>query len=350
MRIFLAAVAAALALTAQAQAATGLVGNWRLNEGSGTSAADSSGFADTGSVSGGFEWIAGKRQGALRLDGATGNVRVPVASVLQPATGVTVSAWVRHAGSPGNFRYVVAKGATGCLAASYGLYTGPDGGLEFYVSDQAGFSYTRSPDAGTSVWDGQWHLATGTFDGAVVRMYVDGVEVGSGMPRLGGIGYGLSDTDDLLVGRYAGCGGLEYGGDVDEVRIYGRALTADEVKAEGFYAFQGFFSPVNNPPIVNVAKAGSAVPVKFSLTGYQGMDIMAPGSPSSGKVACGTSAPTDALEETVTAGNSSLSYDATSDRYSYVWKTDKAWSGTCRQLNVALDDGSVHTALFNFTR
>jgi hypothetical protein len=50
----------------------------------------------------------------------------------------------------------------------------------------------------------------------------------------------------------------------------------------------------------------------------------------------------------VTAGSSSLSYDATTDQYVYVWKTDKAWANTCRQLMVTLDDGSVHTAEFKF--
>jgi hypothetical protein len=50
----------------------------------------------------------------------------------------------------------------------------------------------------------------------------------------------------------------------------------------------------------------------------------------------------------VTAGRSTLSYDATTGQYVYVWKTDKAWVNTCRQLVVTLNDGSVHTAEFKF--
>jgi len=56
------------------------------------------------------------------------------------------------------------------------------------------------------------------------------------------------------------------------------------------------------------------------------------------------------IEETVTAGNSYLSYDSSLNQYNYVWKTDKAWAGTCRVFSMKLIDGTTHTALFNFTR
>lgn len=340
-----------LAITGQAQAATGLVGHWRFDEPSGVTAVDSSGLGHSGALSGDSQRIAGKRgPGALRLDGNGANVRVTSAPALEPGTGVTVQAWVRRAGTPGNYRYIVGKGAAGCIASSYALYTGPAGGLQFYVSAAAGFDFTLSPDAGTAVWDGEWHLATGTFDGSMVRLYVDGDEVGSGIPRSAGLGYGLPTSDDLLMGTYGGCPGLDYGGDADEVKIFSRSLSASEAAAEALYEFKGFFAPINNAPTVNVVKAGRAIPVKFSLTGFQGMGIMAAGSPSSTRVNCSSSAPLDAVEETVTAGSSSLSYDAAGDQYSYVWKSDKAWAATCRQLAVTLDDGSVHSALFNFTR
>jgi hypothetical protein len=43
-----------------------------------------------------------------------------------------------------------------------------------------------------------------------------------------------------------------------------------------------------------------------------------------------------------------LSYDATTDRYNYVWKTEKAWKGSCRKLAVKFNDGSTYEALFQF--
>jgi hypothetical protein len=121
-------------------------------------------------------------------------------------------------------------------------------------------------------------------------------------------------------------------------------------KVTANYAWNGFFQPVDNPPTVNTVKAGSAVPVKFSLTGNQGLNIFQSGYPASAPYTCSSTAPTDAIEQTVTAGTSSLSYDPASDQYTYVWKTDKAWAGTCRALVIKLVDGATHTANFQFTK
>jgi len=112
------------------------------------------------------------------------------------------------------------------------------------------------------------------------------------------------------------------------------------------YQFSGFFSPVNNQPTVNTAKAGSAIPVKFSLHGIQAADIFATGSPSSQRIDCISGATLDPIEQTVSAGASSLQYDLATDTYTYVWKTNTAWAGTCRRLTVILNDGSAHAADF----
>jgi hypothetical protein len=105
---------------------------------------------------------------------------------------------------------------------------------------------------------------------------------------------------------------------------------------------------VDNLPALNVVQAGRGIPVKFSLSGNKGLGIFAAGSPSSGPIVCNSSDPATLLEETVTAGGSSLSYDPVSDQYIYVWKTEAAWAGTCRQLVVTLNDGTVHRANFKF--
>jgi hypothetical protein len=115
------------------------------------------------------------------------------------------------------------------------------------------------------------------------------------------------------------------------------------------YAFAGFRSPVDNLPTLNTVKAGSSVPIKFSLSGNQGLGIIASGYPASDAVLC-DAAPQDAIEQTVTAGGSSLSYDSVADQYNYVWKTDKAWAGTCRQFVLKLDDGTFHQANFKLLK
>ena len=55
-------------------------------------------------------------------------------------------------------------------------------------------------------------------------------------------------------------------------------------------------------------------------------------------------------EETVAVGASSLTYDADADRYTYVWKTERSWANTCRQLIVTLGDGTTQVANFRFSR
>jgi hypothetical protein len=116
------------------------------------------------------------------------------------------------------------------------------------------------------------------------------------------------------------------------------------------YNFSGFFQPVDNAPMVNVAKAGSAIPVKFSLGGNQGLGIFQTGYPKVTTVNCSTNAPTDVIETTVTAGGSSLQYDPTADQYSYVWKTASNSAGTCAQFDLGLNDGSTHTFLVQFKK
>lgn len=117
------------------------------------------------------------------------------------------------------------------------------------------------------------------------------------------------------------------------------------------YPWTGFFQPVDNYPVVNTVNAGQGIPVKFSLGGDYGLSIFASGYPASQKVNCGSSGSggsTSPIEETVTPGNSTLQYNAATQTYTYIWKTDKAWAGSCRQLIVRLIDGTNHIALFQF--
>jgi hypothetical protein len=114
------------------------------------------------------------------------------------------------------------------------------------------------------------------------------------------------------------------------------------------FNFVGFFQPVDNPPALNLASAGSSIPVKFSLGGDHGLTVFAAGSPGSSPIPCDASDPGTVIEETVNAGGSSLTYDPATGRYTYVWKTDRAWKGTCRMLVVTFTDNTQHLAKFRF--
>ena len=119
------------------------------------------------------------------------------------------------------------------------------------------------------------------------------------------------------------------------------------------YAFDGFYEPVQNRDasgafVLNLVQAGQAIPIKFSLGGDYGLDIMADGYPRSEPITCDSQAEVNGIDQTVNAGSSSLSYAAGSDTYNYVWKTEKAWSDTCRQFVLKLDDGTTARANFMF--
>lgn len=125
------------------------------------------------------------------------------------------------------------------------------------------------------------------------------------------------------------------------------------------YDFRGFFQPVDMGGVFNRVKAGSSIPVKFSVDGTPGngssgvgseASPVASGYPTSGVLTCNSTAVTDAIEETVAAGSSSLKYDPIADQWVYVWKTSSTWGGTCRQLVVKLADGTTQRANFQFTK
>ena len=157
--------------------------------------------------------------------------------------------------------------------------------------------------------------------------------------------------------------GSSYGVSINEnLQIAGSGISAQSsghgalrwdvtlTPASPTYTFTGFFAPIQNLPVVNQAKAGQGIPVKFSLGGNQGLDIFAAGHPASQPIACDGSAPVDDVDSTVAAGGSSLSYDGGTDVYTYVWKTEKSWAGTCRRLTVRLADGTERSAHFRFVR
>jgi hypothetical protein len=228
-----AGLAAAMLLIGAAPAAAdiGPVGMWPFNEGKGTVAYDYSGHHNDGTLEGLAEWAPGRFQKALNFNGNAAAVRVSDSSSLDPGS-VSVSAWVNSGASPGNFKYIVAKGANDCLVASYGLYTGANGGLEFYASTNRGTSWTLSPDAGQTVWNGKWHNVVGTYDGSSVRLYVDGQQVGSGTPDTAPIGYALPDSNDLMIGDYpSSCPGanLDFSGAIDQVKLFDRPLAPWEI-------------------------------------------------------------------------------------------------------------------------
>jgi len=323
-----------------------IVGLWHFDEESGVfMIADSSGYGNDGIINGATTGVLGNFSNALSFDGVNDYVDCGAAVDDSITTGITLEAWIKPAFKQNggiisnDITYSSKKGYDFFLwiaGSSYGrLY------IDFGNGSALGRTWWDIP---SSDWYNQWHHVAATWDGTMITLYADGNKVAE-------VGYSGSYSDpgkNTFIGaiNYSTPANYYFNRLIDEVRIWNFALSQDQLGK--VYDFDGFFRPVDNPNVLNVAKAGSAIPVKFSLDGDYGLDIFVPDYPRSKQISCDSETLADDIPETITAGGSSINYDDTIDQYIYVWKTDKNWTGTCRQLVVKLIDGTSHVANFKF--
>lgn len=207
-----------------------LDGAFPLSDGA-ESTPDSSGHGLDAESADAIQLVSDGRFGSAIGPANVGVLQAPASPLTRPQH-VTLLGWVRSNGSPGTLRYVAGQSDNGlsCSASSYALYTGvlPGDGLQFYVLQPNGLG-AFSPVAGNGIWDGQWHMVAGVFDGTRVRLYVDGAEVGAGTPAPA-INYGISGNRFYADGYPIGaCGNGDFGGSIDELRVYDRALSPGEI-------------------------------------------------------------------------------------------------------------------------
>lgn len=116
------------------------------------------------------------------------------------------------------------------------------------------------------------------------------------------------------------------------------------------YTFDGFFAPLANLPQVNEVKAGKGVPVRFSLGGDFGLTVFETGYPRTRAVDCDPTTSVHEVNEAVNAKSNELTFDPASQRYTYVWKTERSRIGTCTELVFRFDDGQEQVARFKLAR
>jgi hypothetical protein len=211
-------------------ASTNLVGAWGFDDGSGTTAADASGRGNTGTLNGATWTTAGKFGGALSFNGTSNWVTIPDNDTLDLTTGMTMEAWVRPTAIGSAWRCVMLKEQPGDLI--YALYAGDSRGraaTDVFTSSDIGLSGTASTALNT--WT---HLAA-TYDGATLRLYVNGVQAAS-KAVTGSI---RSSTGALRIGGNNIWTNEWFAGLIDEVRLYNRALTATEIQADMNKAVSG---------------------------------------------------------------------------------------------------------------
>ena len=199
----------------------GLVAAYNFNETSGTSVLDSSGNNLTGTISGATRTTVSRSGQALSFDGVNDWVTVNDAAALD-ATRVTIEAWVRPTAVSG-WRSVVLKESPSGLA--YALYSYDNAPRPSAYVNVGGID--REVQGGTAPALNAWtHLAM-TYDGTTQRLYVNGVQVAT-KSIAGNIA--VSNLP-LRIGGNAPWGEY-FAGQIDDVRIYNRALTAAEIATD----------------------------------------------------------------------------------------------------------------------
>jgi PKD repeat protein len=229
----------------------GLAAAYGFNEGSGTAIADASGNANGGSVTG-AAWVDGRFGKALSFDGVNDLVTVSDAPSLDLTGAITLEAWVFPRTMSG-WRTVLLKERPNQLA--YGLYGNTDtnrANLEIATA-----SSTLDVRATAALPLNTWSHLAGTYDGATLRLYVNGTQVSS-RAASGAI---TASANPLRIGGNT-IWGEYFDGLIDEVRIYTRALSPSEIQTDmnaavGAPAPTPDFSIAGTPSTRTVARGGS---------------------------------------------------------------------------------------------
>ena len=200
---------------------SGLVAAYSFDEGTGTTVADASGNGNNGTIIGAAWTSAGRYGSGLVFDGRSALVIINDSASLHLTTAMTLEAWVNPSSVSPAWQDVIYKGDDNYyLEATSTVSTGPGGGGTF---------------GGVPIWTcgpgplapNTWaHLAV-TYDGATLRLYVNGVQVASAVPTgsVSTSATALQIGGDYFYGQY-------FQGTIDEVRVYNVALTPQQIQSD----------------------------------------------------------------------------------------------------------------------
>jgi hypothetical protein len=199
-----------------------LVGWWKLDETSGSIAADSSSYGNNGTLVGNPKWVTGNIGGALELDGNGDYVNCGHSPLFQIQDQITLACWIKVASFTTNWSTIISKGDN-----SYRLSRSSETGNAIHMglngTSTAGYQWF---DGRITVTDNQWHHVAGVYDGSHGIIYIDGVEDVT-YPATGQLN---ASNFDVYIGENSEAPGRFLKGLVDDVRIYNRAITQDEIQ------------------------------------------------------------------------------------------------------------------------
>jgi hypothetical protein len=220
------------------------VGWWKLDEGEGISAYDSSGSGNTGTLTTmdpPNDWVAGKFGKALDFDGSDDLVNSgdPASGVLDVGTGdFTVCSWIKNSQSLAgdNTHFIIASKKTllngSYVGWAYALHGGINDGIELRINDgHTANDNTPNPSSSQNslLSDGNWHhvCATAVRTNNVTH-YIDGKNVGGGAINTNSLT--ISNGNNFKIASYDGSTSYRFLGQIDDVRVYNYALTAEQIK------------------------------------------------------------------------------------------------------------------------
>jgi len=196
---------------------TGLVAHWAFDEDSGTIAHDSTPNGLDGTLEGDPQWVEGKIGNALDFDG-DGDYVDCGADGFDITDQITITAWIKVTAFDTAHQAIVTKGDGAYRIARQG----DESYLAFACTGTGGYKTMGSENPN----DGEWHHVAGVYDGTTIYLYVDGI-VDNTTASTGPID---SQTWPLYIGENAQQTGREWNGLIDEVRIYNRGLSAQEIE------------------------------------------------------------------------------------------------------------------------
>jgi hypothetical protein len=210
--------------TAGSPPTTGLLGWWKLNEGSGSTAADATTSSSNGTLLGSPTWTTGKVNGALLFNGSTSRVDIGNPSELQLTGAMTLSAWVYINSFATNGRIVNKQGSSSQRGWSLNVESSGVASMQVASNATTLVSVNSGP-----LPTNKWVHLTGTYaPGAALRIYVDGALAGEKTTGVPASQY--NSTVNVQIGRRPDGPGA-WDGKLDEVRVYNRVLTLSEIQA-----------------------------------------------------------------------------------------------------------------------
>jgi hypothetical protein len=210
-----------------------LVGHWELDDGSGSTATDSSVNANHGTLEGAYEWIAG-RIGTGAIDFSGGRMLVPDDNntpELRPTDEVTVTAWISFSSEQAAARAVV-KGADN--RETYELEVDDDDALIWVIREDSNTaSFPRYSIDSQNLIQNEWVHIAGTYDANTMTLYINGQVVAS--EAIGAITLS-QDPAGFAIGNRSDDTNRQFDGDIDDVMVYNVALSLGEI---GWLASEG---------------------------------------------------------------------------------------------------------------